>query len=163
MHGPADCPPERAQRVEGSSHKRNICSQISAKILRLLTKICDFLQSLRMTYVFWACCSYSATRPDTSFVVYIIIGDGEGVADIAVCQGHVQGSIGLGMDAFDFHLLCGQRGIHIVRRFVGRSHALTPVFPDQHGPGDLSAGFQIKEQEGGVGIDDPVLLPLGMW
>ena len=29
------CHPERAKRVEGSSHCRNICSQIGAKILRL--------------------------------------------------------------------------------------------------------------------------------
>ena len=35
--------------VEESSHSRDLCTQIGGKILRLLPKICDFLQSLRMT------------------------------------------------------------------------------------------------------------------
>ena len=39
---------ERSE-APGSSHCRNIYSQIGAKILRLPPKIFDFLQSLRMT------------------------------------------------------------------------------------------------------------------
>ena len=46
------CHPEQAKRVEGSSHKPSAQHVISAKILRLPPKICDFLQSLRMTD-FW--------------------------------------------------------------------------------------------------------------
>ena len=48
---PQVCHSERSDSgVEESSHGWNMSCQIGAKILRLPPKICDFLQSLRMTY-----------------------------------------------------------------------------------------------------------------
>ena len=45
------CHSERSvSEVEETTHLTDISSKIGAKILRLPTKICDFLRSLRMTY-----------------------------------------------------------------------------------------------------------------
>ena len=51
------------------SESKDLCTNgtftviISAKILRLLLKICDFLQPLRMTYKRWACCKSFCNTP----------------------------------------------------------------------------------------------------